>query len=99
MPIILIAFGVLLILAGAHGKATQFWTDLGSNFTPNSQTGSSYIGWAIAIFIIAATGYWKSFRPITIAFLILVFAVMIISPNSAALSTLQNLVSQEKKIT
>lgn len=93
MPIILLVSGIILILAAVHGKALDLFENVGKNFVGTTPQ-TSYILWAVAIFLIAAIGYWKAARPVVIAFLILIFVVMILENNSKALSAIQTLTNK-----
>jgi len=80
MPIILIAFGLILIDVGIRDKESEFFALL-KEILLGGTNQTSYLKWAIAIFIIGLLGYVPDFRDLDIAFLILVFIVMLDSNN------------------
>jgi hypothetical protein len=80
MPIILIAFGLILIDVGIRDKEKEFFALL-KEILLGGKNQTSYLKWAIAIFIIGLLGYIQEFRDLDIAFLILVFIVMLDSNN------------------
>ncbi len=81
MPLILILFGIMFIDVGIRGKTTDFLKLIykilaGTNNTP------SYLKWALAIFIVGSLGYVEELRDVDIAFIILVFIVMLDKTNT-----------------
>lgn len=75
MPYALIAFGLLLTVAGARGKQSDLFALLKGDFTGNR----SFIWWALSIVGIGALGYIPETKKLANTFLALIFIVLILS--------------------
>ncbi len=91
MPIILIIIGIILVIAGWRGTEGQLWNLIVEALFPKSAK-NNFLIWAAAIFFIGLFGYIEKIRPVIVAFIILVYIVMIIALNkTGALSNILNL--------
>lgn len=82
MPLALLLIGILFLTAAARGNkcngqqcSDMLFTTLKSDFTGPD----NFIYWGIALFIIGAAGYYKPFKPLSNAFLLLVILVLFLS--------------------
>jgi len=77
MPFLLILIGLMLVIVGVRDTQSELFGLLQNDFAlPFSQ---SYLAWVFAIGLIGGLGYFKSIRPITNAFLVLVIVVLFLS--------------------
>ncbi len=82
MPIILMFIGIVFVLSGVKGTEGDVLTQFKTNLIGTGVSGSpAFWKWAVAMFAIGATGYYKPIRPITISFLVLIFIVLILDTN------------------
>ena len=100
MPIILMFIGIVFILSGVKGTEgdvlNEFKTSLIGN--PEATNEPGFWKWAIAMFAIGATGYYKPIRPVTISFLVLIFIVLILDTNSQNPALAQAITDIENKL-
>ena len=75
MPFVLVAAGLLLVIAGARNTQGQLFTLLKGDFTGNN----SFFWWALSIVGIGAVGYIKDLRVVANSFLALVLIVLILA--------------------
>jgi hypothetical protein len=74
MPIALFVIGVIFLVAAVRGKQDILFDTLKDDFAgPNN-----FIYWGVAIWVITAVGYIKALKPLSHAFLVLVFLAMFI---------------------
>ena len=90
MPIFLILFGIILIDVAFRNTYAAFFGTL-KNIVIGNGTTLAFWQWGLAIFIVAALGYWKTARPVAVSFIILIFIVMLLNNNSKALSAINKL--------
>jgi len=79
MPIVLLLIGAIFLTAAIRGKESVdlLFATLKDDFAgPNN-----FVAWIVAIWVITSLGYIKAIKPISHAFLILVFLAMFISAN------------------
>ncbi len=76
MPIVLIFVAVVLIAAGINNKISNLFTLLNGDLVTGSNGGPSFGVWLFAIVVVGVLGYIKEIRPITNAFLVLLFVVI-----------------------
>ena len=77
MPLALFVFGTLFLVAAVRGKQDLLFDTLKSDFVgPNN-----FLYWGVAIWLITAVGYVKPLRPLSHAFLLLVFMGLFLSAN------------------
>lgn len=75
MPIAFLVIGIVFLAAAVRGEQKLLFDTLKSDFTgPNN-----FLYWGIALFVIGAIGYYKPAKPLSNAFLVLVFLVLFIS--------------------
>lgn len=82
MPLFLVLLGVLFLTAAVRGNKCdgQQCSDLLFSTLKDDFTGpNNFIYWGIALFVIGAAGYYKPFKPLSNAFLILVIVVLLLS--------------------
>ena len=95
MPIILMFIGIVFILSGVKGTEgdvlNEFKTNLIGN--PKVQNEPGFWKWAVAMFAIGATGYYKPIRPITVSFIVLIFVVLILDTNANSNAGLVNAIT------
>lgn len=72
MPFVILAFGVVLLVAGVRGTQGSLFTLLGNDL-------KGFAPWFVAILFIGALGYIKPIKPITDAFMILLIVVLFLS--------------------
>lgn len=83
MPIFFLIVGILLMIVAINDKMMELGALVKEDFAPKS--GPSFTSWVVAVFVIGALGYSKTFKPVANAFLVLIVIVMIISngnPNN-----------------
>lgn len=74
MPLFLFIAGTVFLVAAVRGEHEKLFDTLKSDFVgPNN-----FIYWGVAIWAITAVGYVKSLKPLSHAFLVLVFLAMFI---------------------
>lgn len=78
MPLFILLVGILLVFAGLNDKIGELGRLVKEDFAPSDGTTGFPI-WIAVIFVIGAIGYVKELKPISNAFLLLVFVVLIIS--------------------
>lgn len=78
MPLFILLVGILLVFAGINDKIGELGRLVKEDFSPSDGTPGFPI-WVLVIFVIGALGYVKELKPISNAFLLLVFVVLIIS--------------------
>jgi hypothetical protein len=75
MPLLLVAMGVVLLIAAVRGQTTTLFDLLKGDFTgPNN-----YLIWMGAILGVGMFGYIRSIRPIASAMLVLIVVSMVLS--------------------
>jgi hypothetical protein len=86
MPLAFIAGGVLLVIAGIRGQERNLGMLLARDFSGSG----SFLIWVGAIGGVGAIGYIKPLQPISQAFLVLIFVVMILDNRgfASALATM-----------
>jgi hypothetical protein len=72
MPFVILAFGVVLVVAGVRGTQGALFTLLKNDLT-------GFAPWFVAILFIGALGYIKPIKPITDAFMVLLIVVLFLS--------------------
>lgn len=84
MPFVLLALGIMFFVIAIQGTQGALFTLLKSEFTgPNN-----FLVWALAILLLGLAGYIKTVRPVTNAFLGLVFLVLILTNGTGFFSRL-----------
>lgn len=74
MPFVLIALGLLFLVVAVQGTQGSLFSLLKSEFVGTN----SFIPWVAAFVILGLAGYIKPIRPLTHAFLALLFLVLIL---------------------
>lgn len=72
MPFVILAFGVILVVAGVRGTQGALFTLLKDDLT-------GFAPWFVAILVIGALGYVKAIKPITDGFMVLLIVVLFLS--------------------
>lgn len=72
MPIALLVIGTIFLVAAVRGKQDILFDTLKDDFAgPNN-----FVYWGVAIWAITAVGYIKALKPLSHAFLVLVFLAL-----------------------
>ncbi len=90
MPLILIIFGIIFVIAGWRNTELEVFDIFKTVLLGNKNT-ISYIQWVFALFIVAAFGYIKEIRPIIIALLVVLFLAMIDNKNNKGIDILEQI--------
>jgi hypothetical protein len=75
MPYALIIAGIVLTVAGVRNTQSELYSLLANDFTGQK----SFIWWSLSILGIGAVGYVQGLRPLSNAFLALLFIVLVIA--------------------
>lgn len=75
MPFVLLFVAILFLVVAVKGTQGDFYRLLKSEFVGTN----SFIPWAAAILVLGLAGYVKPIRPVTHAFIALIFLVLIIA--------------------
>jgi hypothetical protein len=89
MPIVLLAFGALFLIAGVRGKQSELFTLLKGDFTGQD----NFFVWAFALSFIWALSYIPGFKPVANAFFALVIIVLLFS-HADAIKKLSDAINQ-----
>lgn len=92
MPFALIAFGLLLTIAGAKNNQGNLFTLLQGDFTGSK----SFIWWTASIVGIGAVGYVPKLRPLSNIFLALIIIVFILAQYKNGTNIFTNFITQLK---
>lgn len=76
MPIFLVIVGLLLIVTGVRGKASDFLGQVADD-------GKGFVPFFFLILAIGATGFSKTLRPVSNAFLVLVIVAFVLKSGGA----------------
>lgn len=77
MPLALLLIGTIFLVAAVRGKQDELFDTLKSDFVgPNN-----FFYWGVAIWMITAVGYYRPLKPLSHAFLLLVFLGLFLSAN------------------
>lgn len=75
MPVALLLIGVVFLTAAVRGTHDQLFATLKDDFTgPNN-----FLYWGLAIILVTSVGYYRPLKPLSNAFLFLVFVVLILA--------------------
>lgn len=92
MPLALLVFGTIFLVAAVRGKQNLLFDTLKSDFIgPNN-----FFYWVIAIWMVTAIGYYKPLKPLSHAFLLLVFLGLFLSANKHGQDFFQKFMEQIK---
>lgn len=75
MPIVFIVIGILFLVVAIRGTQGELYDVLKSELTGSN----NWVVWASAIVILGLIGYWRRARPVTDAFIGLIFIVLVIA--------------------
>lgn len=75
MPIALLIIGAVFIVASIRGEHKKLFEILKDDFSGSN----NFLIWGLGIFFIGAIGYAKSLRPLSNAFLVLLFVAMFLT--------------------
>lgn len=92
MPFALVAFGLLLTIAGARGTQSNLFALLKGDFTGKQ----SFLWWGGAVVGIGAVGYVKELRPLSNTFLALILVVFILAQYKGGNNIFQTFIAQLK---
>lgn len=92
MPFALIAFGLLLTIAGAKNNQGQLFTLLEGDFTGTK----SFLFWGASVVGIGAVGYVPKLRPLSNVFLALLIVVFILAQYKDGNNIFTSFVTQLK---
>lgn len=90
MPLALLAFGALLLIAAIRGTQDDLFALLKKDFTGQG----NFFLWILAILLVGSVGYVKQLRPISNAFLVLILLVFILAANKGGRDFFSSLLSQ-----
>ena len=93
MPIFLLIFGIVLIDVAFRNTYSAFFGTL-KDIIIGQKGKIAFWQWGLAIFIVAALGYWKTARPVAVSFIILIFIIMLLSNNSKALTAINKVTAE-----
>lgn len=82
MPFALLALGILFLVVSIQGTQAGLFSLLKSEFVGTN----SFIPWIAAILILGLLGYIKPIRPITHAFIALIFIVLVLANGTGFFS-------------
>lgn len=77
MPLVLLIIGAVFLVAAVRGKeqTDQLFALLKDDFTgPNN-----FIYWGLSIIAVTSVGYYKPLKPLSHAFLVLIFIVLVLA--------------------
>ena len=80
MPFAFAIIGLVLIVAGVRGSSADLLKLVSGDFTGDN----NFIYWALSIAIIGSIGYVDELRPISRAFLVLIFVVLILAEDKSS---------------
>lgn len=83
MPFVLVIIGATFLVAAVRNTQSSLTTLLHGDFTGQG----NFLYWLVAIFIIGAVGYVPRFKPFSVAFLVLVILVLLLTrgnPNTTS---------------
>ena len=92
MPFALIAFGLLLTIAGAKGTQGNLYSLLQGDFTGNQ----SFLWWGGSIVGIGAVGYIPKLRPLANIFLALILVIFVLAQYKSGNNIFQSFINQLK---
>lgn len=75
MPIALLIIGAVFIVAAIRGTHKELFETLKDDFSGSN----NFFAWGLAIFFIGAIGYSKSLKPLSNAFLVLLFVTIFLT--------------------
>lgn len=75
MPIALLIIGAVFIVAAIRGTHKELFEVIKDDFSGSN----NFLTWGLGIFFIGAIGYSKTFKPISNAFLVLLFVVIFLT--------------------
>ena len=78
MPLFFLFVAILLIASGITGKTGDLW-DLFKGDMTSKNGVAGFPVWMLALFLVGAIGYARELKPLSNAFLVLVFLGMILS--------------------
>lgn len=78
MPLFLILIGLILVISGAKGTTKELASLLKDDFAP-TDSNVSFGVWIIAIVMVGALGYIPKLKPLSNAFLVLLFVGLMLS--------------------
>lgn len=92
MPFALIAFGLLLTIAGARGTQGNLFALLEGDFTGSQ----SFLWWGASVVGIGAVGYVPKLRPLANIFLALILVVFVLAQYKGGNNIFQSFINQLK---
>lgn len=90
MPLALLAFGALFVISAVRGTNKELFELLRADFTGEG----NFFLWVLAIGAVGSIGYVKELRPISNAFLALLFIVFLLAANKGGRDFFSSLVNQ-----
>lgn len=95
MPFFLLFAGIILLVVVIRGSdtTTQFVNLLKSDFSGQD----NFFVWVLAFIFLIALGYWKTIRPITDTFLVLIIIVIFIAAYEKHNDLISSFMSQIKQ--
>lgn len=79
MALFFALIGIALLISGFRGTSSELVALLKEDFQPTQSGVTSFGLWVVAIVAVGAIGYSKELRPLSNAFLALVFVGLILS--------------------
>lgn len=74
MPLLFIGTGLILILTGVKGSASELWTVLQGDFSGKN----NFIYWMLSILVLGALGYIEQLKNLSRLFIVLVLVVLLL---------------------
>lgn len=75
MAIVFLIIGAVFMVAAIRGKQEELFAILKDDFTGSN----NFFVWGLAIFFLGALGYARQVRPVSNAFLVLLFVVILLT--------------------
>lgn len=93
MPFFLLIIGIVLLTVAIRGTQADLFTLLKSDFSGQN----NFFLWVLAFIILIGLGYWKTIRPATDAFMILLIIVIFLAAYKDDKDLFSSFVSQLKQ--
>ena len=93
MPFFLLVIGLILLVVSIRGNQDKLITLVKSDFTGEG----NFFVWVLAIVILVSLGYWKTIRPVTDAFIVLLLIVIVLAAYKGNKDIISSFISQVKE--
>lgn len=79
MPLFFLVVGIMLIVVGINDKLADLGALIKEDFSPANSDTPPFHYWIFAIVIAGSIGYYRPAKPLSTAFLVLIFIVIMLS--------------------